>query len=60
MPATQETDSVFIEIREGNWSNPSTGIQELDEDNTTVDAGLLFEGLRTGAITEDTHRGGNI
>ncbi len=58
MPATQETVPVFIEIREGNWSNSATGIQVLDEDNTTVDAGLLFEGLRTKTAAVNTLRGG--
>ncbi len=58
MPTAQETVPVFIEIREGNWSNPATGIQVLDEDNTTVNAGLLFEGLRTKTTTVDTLRGG--
>ncbi len=58
MPATQETVPVLIEIRKGNWRNPKTGIQVLDEDNTTLDAGLLFQGLRTETTTVDTLRGG--
>ncbi len=60
MPATQEAVPVLIEIRKGNRSNPATGIQVLDEDNTTVDVGLLFEGLRTKTTTVDTLRGGNF
>ncbi len=60
MPVTQETVPVFIEIRKWNWSNPATGIQVLDEDNTTVDAGLLFGDPRTETTTEDTRRGGNF
>ncbi len=60
MPAAQETFPVFIEIWEWNWSNPATGIQVLDEDNTAVDVGLLFEGLRSETTTVDTRRGGNF
>ncbi len=60
MPAAQETVPVLIEIRKGNWSNPATGIQVLDEDNTTVDVGLLFEGPRLWTTTVDTRRGGNF
>ncbi len=60
MPATQETVTVLIKIRKGDWSNPPTGIQVLDEDNIAVDVGLLFGDPRTGTTTEDTHRGGNI
>ncbi len=60
MPATQETVPVFIEIRKGNWSNPATGIQVLDEDNTAVDIGLFFEGPKTETTTVDTLRGGNF
>ncbi len=58
MPATQETVPVLIEIRKRNRSNPATGIQVLDEENTTVDVGLLFEGLRTKTTTVDKLRGG--
>ncbi len=58
MPVTQKTVPVLIEIRKGNWSNPPTGIQVLDEDNTAVDVGLLFEGLRTETTTVDTLRCG--
>ncbi len=60
MPAAQETVSVLIEIWKGNRSNPATGIQVLDEDNTTVDAGLLFEGLRSETTTVDTRKGDNF
>ncbi len=56
MPATQEAVPVFIEIRKGNWSNPATGIQVLDEDNTAVDVGLLFGDPRTGTTTEVAQR----
>ncbi len=58
MPVTQETVPVLIEIWKWNWSNLATGIQVLDEDKTTVDAGLLFEGLRTKTTTVNTLRGG--
>ncbi len=60
MPAAQETVPVLIEIRKGNWGNPLTGIQVLDEDNTTVDVGLLFGDPRTETTTVDTRRGGNF
>ncbi len=56
MPATQETVPVLIEIWKRNWSNPPTGIQVLDEDNTTLDAGLLFGDPRTGTTTEVAQR----
>ncbi len=60
MPATRETVPVLIEIRKGNWSNPPTGIQVLDEDKTAVNVGLLFEGLRTETTAVDIRRGGNF
>ncbi len=61
MPAAQETVPVFIEIRKWNWSNPATGIQVLDENNTTVDAGLLLFGdPRTGTSTEVAESYGNF
>ncbi len=60
MPATQETVPVFIEIRKGNRSNPPTGIQVLDEDNTAVGVCFLFEGRRLWTTTVDTQRGGNF
>ncbi len=60
MPAAQETVLVLIEIREGNWSNPATGIQVLDEDNTAVDVGVLFGDPRTGTTTEVAEREGNF
>ncbi len=60
MPATQETVPVLIKIRKGNWSNPPTGIQVLDEDKTAFDVGLLFGGRRLWTTTVDTRRGGNF
>ncbi len=60
MPTTQETAPMFIEIREGNRSNPAAGIQLLDEDNTAVGDFFLFEGRRLWTTTIDTQGGGNF